>query len=233
MDITEASMRYFVWSICNCSYGWKKTQTAGWENWNVFFCCQFSVENFILEYLLAQQNIFFWVAGPFRCGFTQMEHTWKLVSVELAAKEQVNLFKTHLDFQMYLDRPSICSKNQIPPVNHCFFNSSLLSLCIQSPSVSPGYPPAPLYLSWQFQMGKLRVLNFQPSSFSDHSQLLPQVWAGTKSTGQIPVLLSRTERIFGRDREVDNAWECVQTRRYLSFYTLQCLLVKINKIVKN
>lgn len=57
MDITEAGMRHFVWWICNCSYGWKKPQTVGWEHQNVLFTCQISVENCILEYLLALQNI--------------------------------------------------------------------------------------------------------------------------------------------------------------------------------
>lgn len=224
MDITEAVweaiMRYFVWWICNCSYGWKKTPDI-WMR---------ELKYFLLLSIFSGKLY----SGIFTCPTKHLLLSGRAIQMWFYTNG-THLEKNYLDFQMYLDRPSICSKNQILPVNHlfCFFSASLLSLCIQPPSVSPGHPPAPLYLSWQFQMGKLRVLNFQPSSFSDHSQILPQVWAGTRSTGQIPVLLSRTERISGRDREVDNTWECVKTRSYLSFYTLLCLLMKINKIVKN
>lgn len=110
-----------------------------------------------------------WMAGPFRRGFAQMEHAWKLVSLELAAKEHVNLFKNHSDFQMYLDRASICSKNAFPPwLTTCFPFSVLPSspYLYNLPPVSPGYPPAQSSLSCRFQPGELQLLNFQPGSCS-------------------------------------------------------------------
>lgn len=108
-----------------------------------------------------------WMAGPFRCGFAQMEHAWKLTSLELAAKEWVNLFKNCSDFQVYLDRSNIWSKNALPPwITFCFPFLVVPSspYVYQLPPVSPGYPPAQSYVSCQFQLGRLEVLNFQPGS---------------------------------------------------------------------
>lgn len=184
---------------------------------------------------LIYKTFVLWVAGPFRCGFTQMEHTWKLVSVELAGEEQANLFKNHLDFQMYLDRPNICSKNQIPPVNHLFY-FLVVSSCPYVYSLPQSHqdthrlcPTSPGSFRWEswgcwtsHQAASVTTANSSPKC-----ELEPDQQARSLSYCLEP------ERISGRDRENNNTWECVQIWGYFSFYTLQCLLIKINKIVKS
>lgn len=163
-----------------------------------------------------------WVAGPFRCGFTQMKHTWKSVSVELAAKEQVNLFKNHLEFQMYLDRPSICSKNQIPPLNHLFCSLVVpscpyvysLPQCHQDTHLLRCTSPGSFrWESWGCWISS-QAASMTTANSSIKCELEPDQQARSLSCCLEP------ERISGRDREDDNPWECVQSRGYFSFYTL-------------
>lgn len=193
------------------------------------------MENCILEYYLPYKTFALWVAGPFRFDFTQMEHTWKSVSVELAAKEQVNLFKNHLDFQMYLGRPSICSKNQIPSLNHLFCSLVVppcpyvysLHQCHQDTHMLHHTSPGSFrWESWECWTSS-QAASVTTANSSPKCELEPDQQAMSLSCCLEP------ERICRRDREDDNTWECVQTRGYFSFYTLQCQLTKINKIVKS
>lgn len=94
------------------------------------------MENCILEYLLALQNICFVNGKAIQMWFYTNGTHLKLVSAELTAKEQVHLFQNHLDFQMYLDRPSICSKNKILLWTTCFTFLVVSSCHIDSLSIT-------------------------------------------------------------------------------------------------
>lgn len=189
------------------------------------------MENCILEYLLALQNTCF-VSGRaiLMWFYTNGTHS---VSTELAAKEQVNLFKNHLDFQMYWN--SICSKNQILPVNHvfCFLVVPSCPYVYSLPQCHQDTPllscTSPGSFRWE-RWGCWTSSQAAPVTTANSS---PKCELETDQQARSLSCCLEPERISGRDREDDNTWEYVQTRGYFSFYTLQCLLMKINKIMKS